>query len=180
MTRARDLTLVRAAPGDVRPYIALWHSRLPMTQSGPWKLGFLAFMGEVCFGAALWHNTSARGLPRDWLELRRLAIPDNAPMHTASWMLGAMRKWIGLNMPDVSRLVSYQDIAVHTGTIYKAAGWEPTYFTKARVRDRTPKRTGTNRAYRSDLNGGLVASSAKQRWEIDVYHPNNRVKKWAL
>jgi hypothetical protein len=164
--KASMLSLEPCDPQVTRPLIAAWHSRLPKTQAGPWRLGFVAHYGFTCYGAALWHNPSARGLPQDWLELRRLAIPDDAPPHAASWMLGAMRKWIRQNMPEVPRLLSYQDEDVHTGTIYKAAGWEPAFYSKARQRDRTPNRVGTRRAYRSDLNGAEPSGAGKVRWEI--------------
>lgn len=164
--RATGLILRACDPQVARPFIKAWHSRLPDTQTGPWILGFVAHVGETCYGAALWHNPSARGLPQDWLELRRLAIPDDAPPHTASWMLGGMRKWIRAHMPGVPRLLSYQDLDVHTGTIYRAAGWEIASVSQPRQRDRTPNRVGTRRAYRSDLNGQEPAKSGKARWEI--------------
>lgn len=164
--KASQLTLEPTTPEIARLLVADWHSRLPVTQVGPWKLAFVAHHNFTAYGAALWHNPSARGLPDEWLELRRLAIPDDAPPHTASWMLGGMRKWIRVNMPDVPRLLSYQDVDVHTGTIYKAAGWEATFFSKPRNRDRTPNRVGTRRAYRSDLNGAEPAGSGKVRWEV--------------
>lgn len=129
-------------------------------------LAFTATYDGHPYGGALWHNPSARGLPGDWLELRRLAIAPYAPPHAASWMLGAMRKWIRRELPNVPRLLSYQDLDVHTGTIYKAAGWEPTYHSKARVRDRTPHRAGTTRAYRSNLNGAAPDGAGKMRWEV--------------
>lgn len=164
--RARELVLERSDPAVARRCVAAWHSRLPDTQTGPWMLAFTATYQGDLYGGALWHNPSARGLPPDWLELRRLAIPDYAPPHAASWMLGAMRRWIARNMPQVPRLLSYQDMDIHTGTIYKAAGWEPAYVAKPRQRDRTPNRAGTRRAYRSDLNGLAPAAAGKTRWEI--------------
>ena len=94
-----------------------------------------------------------------------MALPDDAPPHTASWMLGAMRKDIRKRFPLVTRLISYQDEDVHTGTIYKAAGWSAGFRSKPRQRDRSGLRTGTNRLYRSDLNGAAPAAAGKTRWE---------------
>jgi hypothetical protein len=165
-TKARQLSLRVCDPFEARQCVGAWHSRLPDTQRGPWMLGFVAEYGGHLYGGALWNNPSARMLPNEWLELRRLALPDYAPPHAASWMLGAMRKWIARNRPEVPRLISYQDMDVHSGTIYRAAGWTPAYVSQPRVRDRTPKRVGTSRAYRSDLNGQAVAAAAKTRWEI--------------
>lgn len=163
--RARDLELAVVSPDTARRFVAAWHSRLPKTQAGPWKLAFAAHHEFTCFGAALWHNPSSRGLPNDWLELRRLAVPDDAPPHTASWMLGAMARWVWRNMPDVDRLFSYQDVAVHRGTIYRAAGWSAAHFAKPRQRDRSKPRIGTRRAYRSNLNGIEPDAAGKVRWE---------------
>ena len=148
-----------------RKCIALWHSRLPITQPSPWILSFAARDDERIVAVALWHNPSARNLPKEWLELRRMAVAPNAPHCTASWFLAAMAKWIWQYMPGVKRLISYQDTSVHKGTIYKAAGWERGAVSKARVRDRSKVRVGTNRAYRSNSNGVDVDGAEKVRWE---------------
>jgi hypothetical protein len=60
---------------------------------------------------------------RGWLELRRMAICDDAPKNTASRMLAFMRRDIRQTRPDIVRLISYQDTDVHRGTIYRASGW---------------------------------------------------------
>lgn len=159
------LTVVPCDPQTARRLIAAWHSRLPETQRGPWMLAFVAHYEWTAFGAALWHNPSARNLPQDWLELRRLAIPEDAPHCTASFMLSKMRKWIEQNRPETTRLISYQDLDVHTGTIYRAAGWTEGAVAKARQRDRSKPRAGTRRAYRSNLNGVAPDAAGKVRWE---------------
>ena len=166
--RATDLTVEPTSPAVCVPLIAAWHSRLPHVQRGPWRLAFVSHYQQTVFAVALWHNPSARGLPQDWLELRRMAVAPDAPHCTASHMLGQMRRQIRMLLPDITRLISYQDQDVHTGTIYRAAGWTPAWVTKARVRDRSKNRVGTNRAYRSDANGLAPAGAAKTRWEISV------------
>ncbi len=163
---ARSLEVRRCEPWVARSFIAAWHSRLPRTQVGPWKLAFVAHYSETCFAAALWHNPSARGLPDSWLELRRLAVADDAPHCTASFMLSRMARWVRANLPEVDRLLSYQDTAVHLGTIYKAAGWRAAHVAKARARDRSKPRVGTRRDYRSNLNGVDPDASEKVRWEL--------------
>lgn len=62
-------------------------------------------------------------------------------------------------------MLSYQDTAVHSGGIYKAAGWTAAYTSKPRVRDRSKPRVGTQRMYRSNINGVETDASAKVRWE---------------
>ncbi len=179
--RARDLFVIQCSTEFARGGIFAWHSRLPKTQTGPWKLAFAAHHEHTCFGVALWHNPSARMLPGQWLELRRLAVAPDAPHCTASRMLGEMKRWIARHMPDVPMLVSYQDCAVHTGTIYRAAGWYVGHTSKPRVRDRSKPRVGTRRDYRNNLNGVDPDASAKVRWQIEM-HPksSSRIAERAL
>lgn len=176
--KATMLVVERCPTEFARGAIRQWHSRLPKTQVGPWKIAFAAHYQYTCFGAALWHNPSARTLPGDWLELRRLAVAPDAPHCTASRMLGQMVKWIRRNMPNVPTLLSYQDCDVHTGTIYRAAGWYPAHESKRRVRDRSKPRVGTRRDYRSNLNGVTTDSAPKIRWQLQlhdfVYEPLSR------
>ena len=142
-----------------------WHSRLPNVQKGPWQFAFAACLPDgTPVAVALWNNPSARTLPGHWLELRRMACSPEAPPNTASMFLGWMHRWFSAEHPHREKLISYQDTAVHTGTIYKAAGWQIEYTSAPRVRDRSPKRVGTDRQYRSDMNGQAPAASAKNRW----------------
>jgi hypothetical protein len=163
--KASELSLRGCQPADARDFIAAWHSRLPLTQSGPWMCAFIAHYRETCFAAALWNNPSARTLPSDWLELRRFAVAPDAPHCTASWMLAAMTRRL---RRQTTRFISYQDTDVHTGTIYRAAGWSIGAVAKPRQRDRSKPRVGTQRAYRSNLNGASPDAAGKIRWELDA------------
>lgn len=128
-------------------------------------MAFSAEYDGIIYAVALWHNPSARCLPHDWLELRRMAVSPDAPHCTASWFLQAMARRIHTDYPACPRLISYQDMHVHTGTIYKAAGWVVGYISKARIRDRSKPRVGTERMYRSNLNGSEPDAAPKARWE---------------
>lgn len=161
----KDLVCEPCAVHVARSLNATWHSRLPRTQVGPWQYAFAAHCDGYVYAVALWHNPSARGLPSHWLELRRLAVAPDAPHCTASWMLARMRRWFQANAPERERLLSYQDEAVHTGTIYRAAGWKAAYHAKPRRRDRSKPRVGTRRDYRSNLNGADPDAAGKTRWE---------------
>ena len=82
---------------------------------------------DHCFAVAMWTDPVAGNrMAKDqiWLELRRLAVAPDAPKFTATWMISKMVKDIKNRFPDVTKLVSYQDTEVHTGTIYKAANWK--------------------------------------------------------
>lgn len=109
-----------------------WHSRLPKTVKGNLlRNRHYVFYGAEylgnCFGCAIWTTPVANNrMSTDyiWLELRRLAIPDDAPKYTATFMIAKMVKAIKKKYPEVTRLVSYQDTEVHKGTIYAASNWK--------------------------------------------------------
>lgn len=142
---------------------ALWHSRLPRMGTG-----CVEAMGFPCFGAlfgnrwyavAIWSHPVARNLPQQtWLELRRLAIAPNAPKNTASRMLAVMVRMLRKQKPEIERLVSYQDMDVHSGCIYKAAGWVPTSINK----DGSWTRKNRHRPK-------AQSESPKQRWELVLH-----------
>ena len=137
----------------------LWHSRLPRMGTGAIQnMPFLCFAADfkgLAYAVAIWSNPVARLLPQNkWLELRRLAICPDAPKNTASWMLGVMVRLIRKKRPEVENLISYQDLEVHAGTIYKAAGWVATTVTDWSKWD-TPARSRPKA--QSEAN--------KQRWE---------------
>ncbi len=108
-----------------------WHSRFPQID---WS-NVVRNRRYVCYGArfegqyyavALWSSPIAANRLKDGqflLELRRMAIKDQAPKNTASRMLAWMRKDIKKRFPEIIRLISYQDTEAHLGTIYKASGW---------------------------------------------------------
>ena len=164
--RARFLSMTRI---DTPVAVALcrkWHSRLPNTQAGPWQYAFGAHFDGTLFAVALWNNPSTRSLPSHWAELRRLARSPDAPRYTCSRFLAWMVRYLRKNAPHHERCISYQDPVVHKGTIYKAAGWTVGHEGGDRVRDRSKPRKGTDRAYRSNMNGVEVDAVGKVRWEI--------------
>lgn len=138
----------------------LWHSRLPkviasnITRS-PHNVCYVAEFDGIYYATAIWTNPVARLLPQHtWLELRRLAIAPDAPKNTATRMLGWMAKDIGKRFQGIERLISYQDCDVHSGTIYKAAGW---------VEGNLSKGDDWIRSNRS--RNKSQSSSPKRRWE---------------
>lgn len=165
---ARDLSVDRCDTAHARRLNREWHSRLPETQAGPWMACYRAAYDGVTYAVALWNSPSARTLPPGLLELRRMAVAPDAPHCTASRFLAEMAKRIKVEFPAVSKLISYQDTAVHTGTIYRAAGWTLEYTSKPRARDRSGQRAGTRRMYRWNQNGHAPDASAKARWAWDL------------
>jgi hypothetical protein len=141
-----------------RDLTKLWHSRLPRIDQR--VAGWVCYSAEhecLFFAAAIWGLPISNGLPQDFscLELRRLSIAPDAPRNTASRMLGWMVRDIRRRFPRCERLVSYQDVDVHTGSIYRAAGWVPT----VRVKFTSWKH------HLRPSRGPDQSTADKQRWE---------------
>lgn len=143
-----------------------WHSRLPKIGASQGRVYYAAECNGVIYAVAMWSNPVARLLPQlEWLELRRMAISDDAPKNTASRMISWMVRDIRKRFPDVVRLISYQDCEVHQGTIYKASGWKQAENYVSRKRGWGPKTVwaNRNRAGRTDQ-----AVSPRMRWELRI------------
>jgi hypothetical protein len=165
---AKDLTFEICQRSHAVQLVRLWHSRLPNCQDGPWEFAFRAHKNDVTYAVALLNSPSARCLPHHWIELRRLACSPDAPKNTPSRFMGWVARYFHKNFPEREKIISYQDESVHTGTIYRAAGWSAAHKSKPRVRDRSKARGGTSRLYRWNINGVGADSSAKIRWEKTI------------
>lgn len=108
-----------------------WHSRMPLIH---WSnvvrnQNYVCYIAEydyVAYAVAIWSSPVAANRIKNGdkcLELRRLAISGDAPRYTATRMISKMVKDIKNRLKHIHKLISYQDTAVHSGTIYKAAGW---------------------------------------------------------
>lgn len=162
---------LRFSPCDESLAIRLnqeWHSRLPKVLLSnivrvTLRACYIAEANGLYYASAIWTSPTTSQLPQDrWLELRRLAIAPDAPRFTASRMLGWMVRDIRKRFPQVVRLISYQDCEVHTGTIYRAAGWLATVKNYDH-RDRG-KRTHRKRSPSQTM-------ATKQRWEKVLREP---------
>lgn len=144
----------------------LWHSRLPdFNTATPCSIYYGAEFDGIYYAVAAWSPPVARMLPVKWLELRRLAISEDAPKNTASRMIGWMTKDVIKRFPNVTRLISYQDTDFHTGTIYKASGWISTSYDRGGEWNRP-----------SRFRKKVQSSAPKQRWDkiIRATEHNNR------
>lgn len=123
-TSALQLFFSRCDRATFATLNALWHSRLPKIGASQFRVCYVAECDGIRYATAAWSNPVARLLPQqEWLELRRMAIADDAPKNTASRMVGWMVRDIRKTFPTVTRLISYQDCDAHEGTIYAASGW---------------------------------------------------------
>ncbi len=121
---------------EIKPQLASilnekWHSRLPkihwsnITRNTHYVC-YGIYADTECMGVAIWSSPVAQNRFKDGkqiLELRRLALSDKCPKNSASRTISIMVKLIHKKFPDIKRLISYQDTAVHQGTIYKASNW---------------------------------------------------------
>ena len=132
----KELYVSPCKPLEACKYNELWHSRLPKIH---WSnvvrnkhyICYRATHEEKVYAVAIWSSPVARFHDYDTiLELRRLAILDESPFNTASYMLSKMIKDIRKRFPMIRRLISYQDTEVHTGTIYKASNWNATFYSR--------------------------------------------------
>ena len=140
----------------------LWHSRLPIYKSGcclKAKICFAAHYKNVYFAVAIWDNPTARLIDQKrCLELKRLAISNDAPKNTASRFIKVMAYWIKKEFIEINHLISYQDVEAHNGTIYKASNWEEEHYHSGGTWYRY---NSTQKRARPDLN---TATGPKIRW----------------
>jgi hypothetical protein len=162
-TSALHLRFAATSEAVFKTLNSAWHSRLPQIGNSHFRVCYVADCANVIYAVAAWSNPVARFLPqREWLELRRFAIAPDAPRFTASRMLGWMRRDIVSRFPEVTRLISYQDLEVHKGTIYKASGWKQAENFTPRARGwigwgTRPRKGRTNQAV-----------APRMRWEYEM------------
>lgn len=138
-----------------RELVRLWHSRLPRFGRFACRVAYTAEHDGLFFATAIWTNPLSHKLPQmAWLELNRMAVAPDAPKNTASRMLAWMARDIRQRLPGVERLISYQDTEVHTGCIYRAAGWEATRLSEVDSWGRPSRARSKSQT-----------ESPKQRWE---------------
>ena len=144
-----------------------WHSMLPRTDLGNLLCGnmsvaYVAEYGGRHFAVAILSQPIIRSVcDGKTIELRRLAICADAPKNTATRMLSMVRRLTKAKYPHLDRMVSYQAVDVHHGTIYKAGNWRPV----GKVVNARPQRLSGSR---QRSTGPLQTTSRKMRWEIDL------------
>lgn len=129
-TSALQLKVAKISLGRARELNRKWHSRLPEIVNWQACEAYGAEYNNVLYAIAIWGPPVARAFNHQGVwELRRMAIAGDAPRNTASRMLAVMRRMIMASKAGVIRLISYQDTEVHTGCIYRAAGWRRRHLT---------------------------------------------------
>jgi hypothetical protein len=161
-TSALQLRISKIPTGTALTLNRLWHSRLPEIGNGWQCVAFGAESGNRFYAVALWSHPVARLLNGlGFYELRRMAIAPDAPKNTGSRMLRIMALLLRKERPDLKKLVSYHDTEVHTGCIYKAAGWYAVEKTDKRSRPWTWNPEGRPRNQEQ-------TRAEKVRWQLDL------------
>ena len=144
-----------------------WHSRLPELTNWQGCIGFSAECNNVVYAVAIWGRPVARAYNGTaTVELRRMAVCDDAPKNTATRMIGWMLRELKRE-GRYTKAISYQDTAVHTGIIYKGSGWTPISVGK----DTWDRPNQGAKRRRSDSQEVGV----KVRWEYPLASSANKV-----
>jgi hypothetical protein len=81
-------------------------------------------IGHQIMGVLIFSNPVARMEDQvHTFELRRMCLLDS-PKNSESRALAMAEKYIRLNFPQITRLISYADTDKHEGKIYLAANWK--------------------------------------------------------
>lgn len=112
----------------VKRLVRRWHSTLPHSPAG-FRLAFLAVnVSGAPVAVGVWGRPVARREDqRTTLELTRLAHGPGVPRNFGTWFLGQQRRQIRATLPEIGRLISYQDAECHDGALYKADNWRQVY-----------------------------------------------------
>ena len=155
-----------------------------------YKKGSIGGGISVCF--AMYQNGllvggSVLGKPRhekkykNCIDIRRMALIDEAPCNSESYFLSQIIKWIASNA-DYNYVLSYSDMTVnHSGTIYKASNFRfigetiPTKFVEWNGRTYHPRSLSIDRDYSYKLreavkNGEAIINTGlpKNIWLFEI------------
>ena len=157
---------LRFAKTDIKRALALnkqWHSRMPKLTNWQRCEAFAAECGNVVYAIAIWGRPVAREFNgRGYIELRRMAIADDAPKNTATRMIGWMIRELK-KRGEYTKAISYQDTGSHKGTIYKASGWQAVGL---------KKNIGTG--WNTRDRNAMQSTSDKVRWEYPFCKENEQ------
>ena len=156
---------LRFSRTDIHRALAMnrqWHSRMPKLTNWQGCLAYSAECGNLVYAVAIWGRPVAREFNgRGYIELRRMAVADDAPKNTATRMIGWMLRELK-RCGEYTLAISYQDTGVHKGTIYKASGW-----TAAAMK----KNIGTG--WNTRDRNAMQSTSDKVRWEYPLRESAN-------
>ena len=141
-----------------------WHSRLPNVGNCTIGLCYGAEFSGIWYAVAWWsHPVNAQLTDGKTWELRRMAVSSDAPKNTPSRFLSIMVRMLRKERPELTKLISYQDTEVHTGTIYKASGWRNAALSKSH------SWTWGDKTKNGRVRNPQQSTADKIRWELSLF-----------
>lgn len=110
----------------VKTLINDWHSM--RTAPAGWRVAFLLSDGVTPYGVSTFGRPNARHEDQiNTLEHTRMAVAPFAPFNSPSYFMARCRRWIRINMPEITRLISYVPSDIHSGVTYVSDNWPTVY-----------------------------------------------------
>lgn len=155
------LHFTSATAVEVAPLLARNHYLGPLNAA---KHGFAGWVDDRLVACQLWRHPTARMLPSDgsFLELSRWCLTPEAGENAGSRMMG----WARRQLRRHARFgVSYSDLTKHTGSLYRASGWEPwpTHHAERFMTNGVGYPSGHGR-----WSPGGPTETPKMRWRIEL------------
>lgn len=161
-----------------------------------YKKGAMGGGISICFAMFEGDNLvggSVLGLPRhnkkykNCIDIRRMALLDDAPINSESWFLSQIIKWCGSNT-DYNYVLSYSDKTVgHIGTIYKASNFKnvgettPTKFVEWGDKVYHPRSLSIDRPYSYKLREAVKSGEAVVKTGLPklvwIYEISSKLKR---
>lgn len=127
---------------------------------------FAMFINDILVGGSVLGKPRHEKKYKNCIDIRRMALIDDAPCNSESWFLSQIIKWIASNT-DYDYVLSYSDKTVgHHGTIYKAANFQnigettPTKYVEWNGKIYHPRSISIERPYSYDLRKALETGQA--------------------
>ena len=110
-----------ARASEVAPLLAARHYLGPVRSA---RYAFGGWVDDVLVACQVYRQPTARHMNDPGrLELVRWCLTPEAGKNAGSRMMGWVVRWLRRNAPEVRELISYSDLTMHTGALYRASGW---------------------------------------------------------
>lgn len=108
---------------DIRDIFEEYHYK-KANMGGGISVCFAMFINNKLVGGSVLGKPRHEKKYKNCIDIRRMALIDEAPFNSESWFLSQIIKWIGANT-NYDNVLSYSDKTVgHIGTIYKASNFK--------------------------------------------------------
>ena len=161
----RFCTIMTCEFSDIRHVFKQYHYKGDSIGGGISVCFAMLIKGDLVGGSVL-------GKPRhekkyvNCVDIRRMALIDNAPKNSESWFLSRIIRWIASNT-DYNYVLSYSDSTVgHVGTIYRASNFinigntSPTKYITWNGKTYHPRSLSIDRPYSYELRMAVESGDA--------------------